>query len=44
MLETVIFTNSADERAVTDFRELCFFLLAGVVLAYAYELAETRKK
>jgi O-antigen ligase len=44
MLETVIFTNSADERAVTDFRELCFFLLAGVVLAYAYELGETRKK
>ena len=43
MLETVIFTNSADERAVTDFRELCFFLLAGVVLAYAYELGDGKK-
>ena len=38
MLETVIFTASADERALTDFRELFFFLLAGVVLAYSYEL------
>ena len=35
---------SADERALTDFRELCFFLLAGVVLAYAYELAPGKKK
>ena len=44
MLETVIFTNSADERALTDFRELFFFLLAGVVLAYSYELAPGKKK
>ena len=44
MFEIVIFTASADERALTDFRELCFFLLAGVVLAYSYELAPERKK
>ena len=44
MLETVIFTNSADERALTDFRELCFFLLAGIVLAYSYELVPEKKK
>ena len=44
MLETVIFTNSADERALTDFRELCFFLLAGMVLAWSGELAPGKKK
>ena len=43
MLETVIFTASADERALTDFRELFFFLLAGVVLAYSYELEPSNK-
>lgn len=42
MLETVIFTASADERALTDFRELFFFLVAGVMLAYSYELAPPR--
>ena len=44
MLETVIFTASADERALTDFRELFFFLVAGVVLAYSYELAPPQKR
>ena len=43
MLETVIFTASADERALTDFRELFFFLITGVMLAYSYELAPTKK-
>ena len=43
MLETVIFTNSADDRAVTDFRELFFFLIAGVMLAYAYELESAKR-
>ena len=37
MLETIIFTDSADQRALTDFRELFFFLLAGFVLAAYYE-------
>ena len=44
MMETVIFTASADERALTDFRELFFFLLAGVVLAYSYELAPPKSR
>ena len=44
MLETVIFTNSADDRAVTDFRELFFFLLAGFVLAWSYELEPEKKQ
>lgn len=44
MLETVIFTASADERALTDFRELFFFLVAGAALAYSYELAPPRKR
>lgn len=44
MLETVIFTASADERAFTDFRELFFFLAAGAALAWSYELAPRRKK
>ena len=44
MLETVIFTASADERALTDFRELFFFLLAGVVLAWSYELEPPKKR
>ena len=37
MFETIIFTDSADQRALTDFRELFFFLVAGVVLAAYYE-------
>ncbi len=44
MLETVIFTASADERALTDFRELFFFLVCGVMLAYSYEAAPDRKR
>ncbi len=43
MFETVIFTASADDRAFTDFRELFFFLLAGIVLAWSYELEPPRK-
>lgn len=43
MLETVIFTASADERALTDFRELFFFLAAGAMLAWSYELAPFKK-
>ena len=43
MMETVIFTNSADERAVTDFRELFFFLIVGAMLAYSCELAPMKK-
>ena len=37
MLETIIFTDSADQRALTDFRELFFFFVAGIVLAFYYE-------
>jgi len=38
MFETLIFTDSADARSLTtDIRELMFFLLAGIVLAYSYE-------
>ena len=44
MLETVIFTASADERAFTDFRELFFFLIAGAALAWSYELAPRKKQ
>ena len=44
MLETVIFTASADERAFTDFRELFFFLVCGVMLAYSYELAPPKMR
>ena len=44
MFETILFTQSADDRAFTDFRELFFFLLAGIVLAYSYELAPPAKR
>lgn len=44
MFEIVLFTQSADERAVTDFRELFFFLLAGIFLGYYYEIFPPRKK
>ncbi len=38
LFETLIFTDSADARSLTtDIRELMFFLLAGIVLAYSYE-------
>ncbi len=43
MLETVIFTASADERALTDFRELFFFLVTGIMLAWSYELEPGKK-
>ncbi len=44
MFETILFTASADQRALTDFRELCFFLLAGMVLAWSYELAPGKRR
>ncbi len=44
MLETIIFTDSADQRALTDFRELFFFLIAGYVLAFYYEQFPPRRK
>ena len=44
MLETILFTASADERALTDFRELCFFLLAGIFLSYYYEIFPQKNK
>ncbi len=42
LFEIILFTASADERALTDFRELFFFLIAGVVLAYSYEFAPAK--
>ena len=45
MFEVLMFTGSADERSLTtDIRELSFFLLAGIVLGYAYELAPGKRK
>jgi len=44
MFEIILFTASADERAITDFRELCFFLLAGIFLGYYYEFFPKRNK
>lgn len=44
MFETILFTQSADNRALTDFRELCFFLLAGIFLGYYYEIFPTGNK
>ena len=37
MMETVIFTNCADDRVPTDFRELAFFLIAGIFLGFYYD-------
>lgn len=44
MLETIIFTDSADQRALTDFRELFFFFVAGIVLAFYYEQFPPKSK
>lgn len=44
MLEIILFTASADDRALTDFRELCFFLIAGIFLAYYYQIFPARKR
>ena len=44
MMETVIFTNCADDRAPTDFRELAFFLIAGVFLGFYYDAFPAKKK
>ncbi len=44
LFETMLFTQCADGRANTDFRELFFFLVAGIVLAYSYELAPPKKR
>ena len=39
LFEIILFTQSADNRALTDFRELFFFTVAGIVLAYSYEFS-----
>ena len=44
MFETMLFTQCADDRACTDFRELFFFLAAGIVLAFSYEFAPPGKR
>jgi O-antigen ligase len=44
MFETILFTASADERALTDFRELFFFLLAGIFLGYYYQVFPKNRK
>lgn len=44
MFETVLFTDSADGRALTDVRELLFFLLAGIVIAFSAGLVPAGKK
>ena len=44
MMETIIFTNCADDRVPTDFRELAFFLIAGVFLGFYYEAFPVKKK
>ena len=43
MFEIILFTQCADMRTLTDFRELLFFLLAGIVLAYSYEYSPDGK-
>ena len=43
MMETVIFTNCADDRVPTDFRELAFFLIAGVFLGFYYDAFPVKK-
>lgn len=43
MLDVLMFTGSPDLRSMTtDVRELFFFLICGVVLAYSYELYPDR--
>ena len=44
MFEIILFTASADDRSVTDFRELFFFLLAGIFLSYYYEIFPAKKR
>ena len=44
LFETILFTDSADQRALTDFRELFFFLLAGIVLACSYEYSPDKSR
>ena len=44
LFETILFTDSADQRALTDFRELFFFLLAGIVLACSYEYSPDKDR
>jgi len=43
MFEIILFTASADDRALTDFRELCFFLIAGIFLGYYYQVFPAKK-
>ena len=44
MMEVLMFTLSADDRAPTDFRELVFFLLCGIFLGYYKEVFPGKKK
>lgn len=44
MFEIILFTASADDRAVTDFRELCFFLVAGIFLSCYYQVFPKKSK
>ena len=44
MMETVIFTNCADDRVPTDIRELLFFFIAGVFLGFYYDAFPVKKK
>lgn len=44
MMETAIFTNCADDRVPTDFRELAFFLIAGIFLGFYYDAFPAKKK
>lgn len=43
MMETVIFTNCADDRVPTDIRELLFFFIAGVFLGFYYDAFPVKK-
>jgi len=43
MFEIILFTASADDRALTDFRELFFFLIAGIFLGDYYQLFPKKK-
>lgn len=44
MFEIILFTSSADERAVVDFRELFFLLIAGIFLGFYYEIFPEKNK
>ena len=44
LLELILFTASSDDRSVTDFRELFFFLIAGIFLSYYYQIFPPKAK